>query len=392
MPWKETDVRSERVEFVVRAERGDVSMTGLCREFGIARKTGYKWLHRFHEVGTLAGLDEYSRRPHQSPHRTPAFIEEEVESLRRETGWGGRKIQRCLSRRGILLARSTVDRIIKRRGWVESRTRHRPAVTRFERSRPNELLQMDFKGPYPLPGGRICYPLSLIDDHSRYALGLDALPSQHTEQVQSRLIGHFEHYGVPEAMLMDHGNPWWGTTNGYGLTRLSVFLIDQGIDLIYGGIGHPQTQGKVERFHRTLNEAMQRRALPRTLEGYQKAFTGFREQYNEVRPHEALEDATPQERYHPSPKDYQPNPPDWQYPPAAEVERVAGNGCVHLDGRYRFVCHALVGKLVQCQRFGDRVLITYRHMQIRELNLATGRTTAVVRPVSQNCEKVLPMS
>jgi transposase InsO family protein len=381
MPWKETDMRGERIAFVVRAERGEISMAALCREFGIARKTGYKWLSRYREVGSLAQFGELSRRPHHSPHRTAEQVELAVEALRLETGWGGRKLRRCLARQGIVLARSTVDRILARRGLIERGERHRPAVQRFQRPHPNDLLQMDFKAPYPLEAGGICYPLSILDDHSRFALGLFALPSQHTAEVQQSLIGCFERYGLPAAMLMDHGTPWWSSTNGHGLTRLGIFLIKQGVDLIYGGIGHPQTQGKVERFHRTLGEDMRRRRAPRTLEGYQQAFARFQKRYNEVRPHEALDDDTPQQHYQPSRRAYRPTPSEWEYPEGSEVMAVGNQGCLYLDGRYFFVCHALQGEKVRCERFGRQALISYRHMHVRELNLDTGETTAVVSPV-----------
>ena len=383
MPWKESDVRSERISFVVRARQPGCTMAALCREFGISRQTGYKWLRRFERIGSLAELDELSRRPHRSPNRTPLEVEQRVLELRLQYGWGGRKLSRLLAAEGLHLACSTVDRILKRHGLVRTGDRHRPALRRFERSRPMELVQMDFKGPYRLLGGGMCHPLSVLDDHSRYALQLEALPSQHGHEVQSRLIACFEHFGVPEAMLMDHGSPWWGTTNGHGLTRLSVFLIRQGIALIYGGVGHPQTQGKVERFHRTLDEAIQHAGQPSSLEGFQRALDGFRQVYNQIRPHEALGDQPPAGRYRPSPKPYRANPPDWEYPPGSELKKLRGNGCVHLAGRDYFVCEALEGEEVRWQRFGNKVLVSYRQMHVREIDLESGRTTAVVRPANR---------
>ncbi len=390
MPWKESDVRSERIAFVVRARQPGCKLAPLCREFGISRQTGYKWLRRFEEVGSLSALDEQSRRPHHSPHRTPWQIEQRLIELRLRYGWGGRKLSLVLAEEGIRLAPSTADRILKRRGLVRTGQRHRPAVRRFERSQPMELVQMDFKGPYRLRNGALCYPLSVLDDHSRYALRLDALASQHGHEVRRSLIACFAHYGVPEAMLMDHGNPWWATTNGHGLTRLSVFLIRQGINLIYGGIGHPQTQGKVERFHRTLGEAIGLRPQPQSLEGLQTAFEEFRQLYNQRRPHEALGDLPPARRYRPSRRQYQPNPPDWIYPADSEVRRLSHNGCLYLGQRYYFVCHALAQQRVRLERFEKRILVSYRHMQVREIDLETGRTTAVVRPAHQ--PKVSTMS
>lgn len=383
MPWKETDVDRERISFVVEALRHKEPLSGLCRRYGISRKTGYKWLGRYRQVGSLADLRELSRRPHRSPHRTPERIELWVERIRLATGWGGRKISLVLAREGIHLARSTVDQILKRRGLVGRVKRHRPALTRFERSRPNELVQMDFKGQYPLANGGLCYPLSVLDDHSRFVLGLYALGSQHGQKVRRCLISCFKSYGVPEAMLMDHGNPWWGTTNGHGLTQLSVFLIRQGIQLHYGGIGHPQTQGKVERFHRSLGRTIRYRGVPSTVGRFQEMLEGIRYEYNEIRPHEALDDQVPRSRYQPSRRPYDPKPRPWEYPLGAEVERVCDNGCLHLGGRYWFVCHALSGRRVRCQRFGHRILVTYRHMHVREIDLGAGRTTPVVRPATR---------
>ncbi len=381
MPWKETDVGSERIEFVVRALTESGNFSALCREFGVSRKTGYKWLRRFEEVGSLSRLAEHSRRPHHSPARTPEAIELRVEALRRRYGWGSKKLQCLLAEDGLHLPRITIDRILKRRGLVSRERAAKPASQRFERPQPNELWQMDFKGEYRRQGRPWVYPLSLLDDHSRYCLGLYALQHPDHDSVQSQLIRTFERYGIPEAMLADHGTPWWSTTNGHGLTRLSVFLIRQDIRLIYSGIGHPQTQGKVERFHRTLGESVERRRGLTSLQAYQRAFDGFRREYNEVRPHEALGMERPAMRYRPSRRAYRPQPPEWEYPPGAHVRRLTAAGLLCYASSQYFVCEALAKQWVWCRRFENRLLVTYRSLQIREIDLETGRTTAVVRPV-----------
>lgn len=381
MPWKETDVGQERVGFVVAALGRREPISALCRRYGVSRKTGYKWLRRYREVGDLALLEERSRRPHSSPRQTPAWLEERVLAIRALEGWGGRKIAYQLGREGIEIARSTVDRILKRRGVVRPRRPgSQPAPQRFERAQPNELSQMDFKGFYPLRDGGRCHPLTILDDHSRFAQGLYALPSEQGAAVRQCLIRSWERYGVPVALLCDHGQPWWGTSNGHGLTRLSVFVIRQGVELIYGRVGHPQTQGKVERFHRSLHQALDQRGLPKTLSGFQAALDEFRQRYNEQRPHEALGDRPPAELYRTSRKSYDPVPPAWEYPQGAEIRTVRGNGCLHLDGRDWFVCQALAGRRVRCQRFEAKILVTYRHMYVREIDQGAGRTTAVVRP------------
>lgn len=381
MPWKETDVSEQRRCFVVEALGGSESISSLCRRYGVSRKTGHKWLRRYRQEGDLSVLGERSRRPHTSPCKTPAWLEERVLEIRALEGWGGRKIAYQLRQEGLSLARSTVDRILKRRGAVRPRrAESQPALQRFERARPNELSQMDFKGYYRLSGGRRCHPLSILDDHSRFAQGLYALPSEHGRPVQECLVESWQRYGVPQALLCDHGQPWWGTSNGHGLTRLSVFVIRQGIDLIYGRVGHPQTQGKVERFHRSLHQALSQRDLPRSLSGFQAALDEFRQRYNEQLPHEALGDRPPAKAYWASRKRYDPNPPPWQYPEGAELHTVRGNGCLHLDGRDWFVCQALEGRRVRCQRFEDKILVTYRHMHVRVIDARAGRTTPVVRP------------
>ncbi|MGB5162926.1 MAG: IS481 family transposase [Thermoanaerobaculia bacterium] len=381
MPWKETDVAGERIEFVVRALSESSKFSALCREFGICRKTGYKWLHRFEEVGSVSRLGERSRRPHHSPSKTPEAVELRVEALRQRYGWGSKKLQCLLAEEGLQLPRITIDRILKRRGLVCRARAAKPAQQRFERRRPNELWQMDFKGEYRRQGRPWVYPLSLLDDHSRYCLGLYALRHPDHDSVQSQLVRTFEHYGLPEAMLMDHGTPWWSPANGHGLTRLSVFLVQQDIRLIYSGIGHPQTQGKVERFHRTLGESVGREGVLTSRAAYQRAFDSFRREYNEIRPHEALEMKCPAMRYSPSRRQYRPKPPEWEYPPSGEVRRLNAAGLLSYASRQYFVCEALAKQRVWCQRFQNRLLVTYRSLQIREIDLETGLTTAVVRPV-----------
>jgi len=273
MPWEKTDVSEQRVKFVVRAVSGKERMTELCREFGISRPTGYRWRRRFEQSYSVTGVLERSRRPAHSPWRTELNKEERVGVLRQQYGWGAKKIEVLLREEGTQLTVTTINRILKRRGWVRKNDSIAPALGRFERSTPNELWQMDGKGKYRSKDGT-CYPLSILDDHSRYAVGLYGLTAFTAEQVYPCLVRTFERYGVPEAMLMDHGTVWWGTSNGYGLTWLSVRLIEQGIGLYYGRVHHPQTQGKVERFHRTLEEAMRHRGKPKWMAEWPGALVG----------------------------------------------------------------------------------------------------------------------
>jgi transposase InsO family protein len=288
MPWRTTNIMEQRIEFVVRAAMGGSSFSELCQEYGISRPTGYRWMRRYLETGTFSELKELSRRPHSSPAKTPSVQEARVIDLREHYGWGGKKLYELLRREGIELSVRTINRIIRRNGLIKPQDTRKQARKRFERQRANELWQMDFKGEFRMNYGT-CYPLSIIDDHSRFALGLFGLPDTGIEGVSRSLITTFEEYGVPDGMLMDHGSPWWSTKNGYGLTKLSVSLINQGIELYHSGVGHPQTQGKVERFNRTLNEWVEHRGKPDEYCKWDSVFDEFRYEYNNIiRPHEAL--------------------------------------------------------------------------------------------------------
>ena len=379
MPWESADVSEQRVKFVVRAVSGKESMTALCRLFGISRTTGYRWRKRFADAKSLAAVAEHSRRPKRSPARTAARQEEQVMALRREYGWGAKKLAVLLGEQGAPLPVITVHRILKRNGLVRMRDTHAPALQRFEHSAPNQLWQMDGKGEYR-GGEASCFPLSILDDHSRYLVGLFGLRAFTAEQVYPCLVRTFERYGLPEAMLMDRGSIWWGSKNGYGLTWLSVRLIEQGIELRYGRPHHPQTQGKVERLHRTLDEAMRYRGKPRQLAEWDAALEKFRRVYNEQRPHEALQMQRPAERYRVSVRGYQEKPPEWEYPAGSMVCTLNDHGCLYWEKRNWFVCEALTGRRVQIEQVGQLLAVSYRHMYVREIDRARGCTHAMVWP------------
>ncbi len=378
MPWKKMDVMEQRLSFLVRAAQRLERMSGLCREFGISRQTGHTWLRRYREAGRLSCVEEMSRRPHHSPDRIAPELEAQVVGLRVKYGWGARKLQVLLGQKGTRLSEATINRVIRRNGLLRKEDSHLPAVKRFEREHPNELWQMDFKGPMEGPAGK-CLPLSILDDHSRYAVGLYPLVGTKAEPVWACLERTFERYGVPEAMLMDHGVPWWGTSNGHGLTVVSVRLIRQGVDLIYGRIRHPQTQGKVERFNRTVKDAIRHRGKP---ENWGLALEEIRHEYNHVRPHEALGMEVPARRYRPSPRGYCPKPPEWEYTSGSLMKRLNTQGCLDYDRRRYFVCESLAGEWVRLAPVEGRVIVQYRQMFIREIDLERGETYPFVQPAS----------
>jgi transposase InsO family protein len=381
MPWRETRPVDQRRELVVLALQKVRSIRALSIEYGVCRKTAHKWVAIGRREGLGAALEDRSRRPKRI-RRIDAELEQRIVELRRISGEGGRNLSDKLADEGWRVSPATVDRVIARQGLGPLKAQDRAAVKRFEREAPNQMWQMDFKSACRLRSGPYL-PLSLLDDHSRFAVGLTALESTAADPTWRALVTCFERYGVPETMLMDHGSPWWSTTSGHGLTRVSVELIEQGVTLYYGRVRHPQTQGKVERFHRTLDRALSYRGLPATREELQELLDSFRSEYNERRRHTALNREVPASRYVPSSRAYQSVVPRWDYPMGAEVRRLNASGVLDLPGHRFFVCEALAGKEVWCRRIEHRVLVTYRHMYVREIDLLTGRTSPIVRPANR---------
>ena len=334
MPWKECSAVSERTEFVGLAQAESANVSELCRRFGISRKTGYKWLQRL-AVGGPSGLADRSRRPLNSPGRTSEAMELWVLAVRAEhPAWGGRKIRRVLlndEHKGVPAA-STITAILHRHGLIdkEESNKHR-AWTRFEHDRPNDLWQMDFKGHFALDRGR-CHPLTVLDDHSRYCVGLQACGNERGSTVRERLTGMFRRHGLPCRMLMDNGAPW-GSDPDHPWTPLTAWLLRLGIWISHGRPYHPQTQGKDERFHRTLKAELLRGRRFENLTACQGSFDGWRETYNVRRPHEALDMETPISRYSVSDRAFPKELPAIEYGPADTVRRVYDGGQITLNHR-----------------------------------------------------------
>ena len=380
MPWKTESVMEQRLSFVIAARNQEANLSELSRRYGVSRQTGHKWLKRYQTAGSIEGLKERSRRPEHSPRRTNAKAEQQVLAIRDEKGWGADKIQYVVAKAGLVLPAITIHRILKRNGRIKPESRRRLAPRRFARDSCNELAQMDFKGDYHLAGGGKCYPLSLIDDCSRYLLGLWPLPALEGTGVQQVLKRHFQELGVPQEMLMDHGSTWYSNNTEHGLTWLSIWLIKQGISLKYSGVHHPQTQGKVERFHRTLKERTEHRGQPSTLSEWQRWAQEVRQEYNEQRPHEALGMKTPAEVYTTENlRPYQEHPPEWEYG-GGEVRRLDNEGGFTKYGCWYFVCQALIKERVRVDEFDGKLTVTFRHLTVREIDLQTRSSTAVLLP------------
>ena len=374
MAWKAMDVREQRVRFVIEATQGLQTFRSLCARYDISPPTGYLWLQRYRQHG-VEGIAEHTRRPHHSPRQTASELEQRVVQMRtRYPDWGARKLQVLLQREGLCMPRNTIHRILRRHGLIRESARDPVAVQRFQRERPNELWQMDFKGPKGWP--QKVGPLSVLDDHSRYLIALSATDSTHGVVVQTRLEEAFERCGVPEAMLMDHGIPWWSTHSLWGGTKLSLWLMRQGIQLHWSRIRHPQTQGKVERFHGCLQRAWERRG---PTENHQAWLDAYRWEHNHVRPHEALDMQTPATRWQPSVRRYDPHPPRWEYPAGAWVLKVDCQGKLDIGQQKWRVSKTLAGEWVQVVRVETRMLVFYCNTLVRELDPESQRSNIIER-------------
>ena len=304
MPWTEVSIMDRREEFVGFASHPDANISSLCRVFGISRKTGYKWLGRAREdaeAEVKVRFGDASRRPHHSPRRTPGEIEEAILGVRGEhPAWGARKIAHVLLREGVAApSPSTVHAVLLRRGCLCEDREPPKTFGRFEMDAPNLMWQMDFKGQVQLGDGSTCYPLTVIDDHSRFAICLQSCDNQKTATVQAALEQVFRRYGLPAAFYVDNGPPWGGGAQGR-FTPLGVWLLKLAVDVIHATPHCPQGRGKNERLHRSLKaEVFDARPLSGMIHA-QKSFDTWRDIYNYKRPHEALAMQVPASRYRPS--------------------------------------------------------------------------------------------
>lgn len=373
MPWKEVNTVDLRREFVRLVGSGSLDVTTLCQRYGISRKTGYKWLRRYALEGD-SGLVNRSRRPHHQPRRSSASVERVVLEFRqRFPDWGGRKLARVMRNNdeAEIPCPSTITEILRRHGVLHPADQA-PAKNyiRFEHPHPNDLWQMDFKGAFPLQRGS-CHPLTVLDDHSRFSICLAACRHERTEIVRTHLIGAFERYGLPLRMTMDNGSPW-GSGCTHRLTQLAAWLIENGITVSHSRPYHPQTQGKDERFHRTLDTELIGRRSFADLQQCQQAFDPWRYRYNTERPHESLNMDTPVEHYQPSSRSYRPSQPEYDYAPGDHVRKVGNNATCSFKYYNVVIGQALNGKQVAFRptKKDGVYTIHFCHQRIGEIDLS----------------------
>jgi transposase InsO family protein len=384
MPFNSKTVMEHKQEFAMLAAQSGANFSLLCRRFNISRKTGYKWIDRYLKLG-VKGLGDQSKCPRNIPIRTQKSVEQRIIALRSENPeWGAKKLHKLLENEraaGLFAdavpAHSTITRILNRHGMIsDQKSAQAKPWQRFEYEYPNELWQMDFKGHFTLLNSKYCYPLTITDDHSRFNIGLFACDNQRYETVRELLCRVFTTYGIPNKILADNGSPW-GTTGQMAadgervFSTLEKWLISHQIKLIHGRAYHPQTQGKEERFHRTLKTELLNYEQFKDLVHCQHKFDQWRDKYNCYRPHEALSLEVPAQRYKPSLRTFENVIIKPEYDSSSMVRIVDIRGNISYQGKVFKIGKAFIGDSIALkQTESDGVLEAYFYQQlIRYLSL-----------------------
>jgi putative transposase len=347
MPWSQTTPMDQKTQFIADYLRRIFSFTELCARYGISREAGYELIRRYLEEGPRA-LEERSRRPHTSPNQTPAHVVEALLELRRRhPRWGAKKLLPLLQRRHPswdLPARTTVFEILNRHGMVPKKRRRRaighPGRPTSRALGPNDLWCADFKGEFKTGDGIYCYPLTVTDDHSRYLLGCQGLLSTKVAEAKPVFTRLFKEYGLPKRIGTDNGVPF-ATNTLARLSKLSAWWVRLGVLPEFIEPGKPQQNGRHERMHRTL-KAETTRPPAGSCRAQQRKFNHFREEFNQERPHEALDMQTPASCYATSSREMPNKLPPLEYPDRFEVRYVSANGGI------RWKKHAWVNVSTVC--------------------------------------------
>lgn len=361
MPWEERSVSEQRRELVGLVMGGE-SVAEASRRLGVSRQTGSKWWGRYQREGEAGLVDRSRARLSPHPLQTDIAMVDEVLRVRdRFPTWGGRKIRAVLVREGHsgVPAASTITAILRRHNRLRTPLRPQRDYLRFQADAPNDMWQMDFKGDFALTNGGRCYTLTVLDDHSRFLVGLKACSNQQRPTVKAALTETFRNFGLPTTILCDHGPPWGhDVTQPY--TRLGQWLLSLNINVIHGRPFHPQTRGKDERVHRTLGEDVLSQQTWDTLTTVQQALNQWGHTYNHYRPHQALNMQTPNDHYHPSPRPFPKTIPPPDYPQPRNVRIVDTNGKISWKGQTLKAGKAFIGQPVQVTTHpNNTITITY---------------------------------
>ncbi len=370
MPWKDKTVKELRAEFIA-AVKTEKNMSRVCREFGISRPTGYKWLARAEQGEEL---DDKSHAPRQASGKTAREIEDMILRVRAENPeWGGKTILRVLENEGQidLPCVKTANNILKRNGCVdEAESQKHQAFQRFQREHCNELWQTDFKGDFQLGDGKRCYPLTILDDCSRYSVAI--FNKTDTRGVRESFETAFREHGMPQAVLSDNGAQFSGFRGGY--THFERWLMELDIRPLHGRIMHPQTQGKIERFHRTMkNECLKYNDFT-DLSDADRVIQAWREKYNCQRPHEALGLRCPADVYIPSTRKYPEHIAAYEYSGIYRVVKVNNWGYLRFDTVQVFLSETMADTRLEIRPTGnDTFAVYFRNFQIAEVDAVTQR-------------------
>lgn len=376
MPWNKVGVVDQRRELIEEILLGTSTITDICKARGLSCKTAYKWLGRYHQKG-LCGLEDESRARNTQGSKTQDEMEKMITRTHTEHPyWGPRKLRNLLLNTGVtdLPCVTTVARILERNNCeVIKNNRSHPAVKRFEREKPNSLWQMDFKGSFMLNTHR-CYPLTILDDHSRFSIALKACRDEQTHTVKQRLIEIFERYGLPDQINVDNGNPW-GKSDLESYTRLAIWLIKLDVKLSHSAPYHPQTNGKDERFHRTLKLEVLHEKKYRDEHEIQYAFDEWQHMYNFIRPHDALNGQPPSKRYYSSERLYSEKGRNFEYDSNDIVRKVQnGNGIFAFKGKHYRAGKALGGEYIAIKETSESDVFSIFFMDtfVRKFSVSIG--------------------
>lgn len=371
MPWKDKTVEELREEFVEAAKSSD-NFSALCREFGITRATGYKWVRRKEDQEPLT---DRSRRPITTANKTPAELEEKIVTIRmNHPGWGAKKIKVVLENRGETMpCIKTVNNILNRYDCIsKEESQKRRAYTRFEKEQCNEMWQTDFKGEFKMQNGKYCYPLDIFDDHSRFVIRI--IPSESTSNlVLPAFREAFYEFGMPNSVLSDNGAQFAGFRQGY--TQFEKWLMNHDVLPIHGRIKHPQTQGKIERFHRAMNQEVLNHYTPKDLADAELVLSNWRNCYNNERPHEALGMKCPSDIYVPSSRAYVDQVSRYEYGGNYHVIKVNSWGYVRFDRWQIYLSETMVDEYIEFRPNPDHetFIACYRNFAIAEFDVHTGK-------------------
>lgn len=361
MPWRNTSIMEERVFFINEYRSGIWTMTDLCKEFGISRPLGYKYVRRYEQFG-IDGLISISKRPHDIPNKTPQNIERLIVAFRKKhPRYGALKILVKLTERypeKVFPSIPTINNILYRNGLIIQKHRVRriiPIKPIFDPTAPNQIWSGDFKGKFRTTDQQYVFPLTIADSYSRFLFAAEALERADLESTKAVYIRVFRKYGMPEQFHTDNGSPFACPTAIARLSSLSVWLLEHDVMPVFSDPGCPSQNGRHERMHRELKaEAARPPASNIILE--QKRLDKFVKEYNTFRPHQSLGNKTPASVHVRSNKEYSSKIISWDYPSNIQVRRVFKNGAIRWGSDdWVMVSTALIDKYIGLEELGNGI-------------------------------------